>query len=107
MIYFQKGVLLNCKALPLLHNVLSNMFPEEKICINTWFLNQDCLESLFSVLRAMGSTHISPGPLEMKYRIRRYMVQREPDFNLSSSKANVEPCGIGNLTAQVGLTKNY
>jgi hypothetical protein len=78
------------------------MFPaEENISISTWYLNQDCLESLFSVLRSMGATHISPGPLEIKYRIRRYMVQREPDFKLSSSKANVEPCESSNLTAQV------
>jgi len=100
MIFFQKGILLNCRSLPLLHSVLTDMFPEENINIETWYLSQDVLESLFSVLRAMGG-NTRPNALEVKYRLRRYMVQREPDFILNAATTNVEPSGPSNLTAQV------
>jgi hypothetical protein len=101
MIFFQKGVLLNCRALPVLHAELTKNFPTEDINIETWYLSQDVLESLFSVLRAMG--HSRPNALEVKHRLRRYMVQKEPDFILNSATTNVVACGPNNLTAQVFL----
>lgn len=101
LIYYQKGVLLNCRALPLLYQELTLMFPEnDKIYIETWYLSQDVLESLFSVLRSMGG-NTRPNALEVKYRLRRYMVQREPDFIVNSETANVAPIGPSNLTSQV------
>lgn len=101
LIFYQKGVLLNCRALPLLHTVISDMFPEEDINIATWHLSQDVLESLFSILRAMGGTNTTPSPLEIRYRLRRYMVQKVPDFILNAATTNVVPSGPSNLTAQV------
>jgi len=104
LVFFQKGILRNCVALPLLLEDLQELFPGEKIVIPTYNLNQDCLESFFSVIRAYGGTNTAPSPLEMKYRIRKYLATKNPDILLllSSAPQNVAPDPESStLTAEV------
>lgn len=100
---FQDGILRNCKALPLLLQDLRDMFPEEKnLVIHTQTLNQDILESFFSVIRAFGATFTAPDPLQFRYRLRRYLATRFPETILSGSSTNVfTAMDLETLSAQV------
>lgn len=64
---FQKGILMNNKALPLLLESLKQYGVKYII---TRRLNQDCLESFFGVIRSRGGLHDHPSPKEFTYRLR-------------------------------------
>lgn len=64
---FQKGIIMNNKALPLLLESLRQYKVE---FILTRRLNQDCLESIFGVIRSRGGLHDHPSPKEFSYRLR-------------------------------------
>lgn len=102
LVFFQKGILLNCAALSTLHSYLTEIFPTEKIEICTYNINQDIVESFFSVLRSMGGTNTTPNPLEVKYRIRRYLVMKDPEAVILMSSTNViVEKGVPTLTGEV------
>lgn len=104
---FQKGLMLNCKALPVLHETLQEMFPAEEILIPTMYINQDALERFFGVIRAMGHTYTSPTALEFKYRMRKYLILKNPELLIKhSAYSNVLPddTEVINLT---GLVRRY
>jgi len=82
---FQHGVIGNCIALPLLLQDLREEFPGSNLCLHTYNLNQDCLESLFSVIRALGGTYTAPSPLEFKYRMRKILTMTKPDVMLQQT----------------------
>lgn len=69
---FQRGILQNNNALPLLLDYLGNTYGMSYIM--TAKLNQDCLENFFSAIRAKGGLHDHPSPLEFKYRFRSYLL---------------------------------
>jgi len=89
-IFFQTGIIRNCLALPKLLEELKDQFPEENVHIFTYRLNQDCLESFFSVIRAYGATNTAPSALEMKYRIRKYLAIKDPEMILQGRDTNVQ-----------------
>lgn len=86
----QKGLLLNCRALPVLYEQLQELFPTREILICTMNFNQDCLERFFGVIRAMGAANISPNALQFKYRMRRYLLLKNPELLIKNSSNNVE-----------------
>jgi hypothetical protein len=102
---FQKGWLLNIRALQHLHMTLQEMYPSEEMLICTINFNQDPLERLFSVIRAMGGTHTSPSALEFKYRLRKYLIMKNPELLIKKSATNLEEddMEVFNLT---GLVSN-
>ena len=69
---FQRGILQNNNALPLLLDYLRKTYGISYIL--TAKLNQDCLENFFSAIRAKGGLHDHPSPLEFKYRFRSYIL---------------------------------
>jgi len=103
MLPFQKGWLLNIRALQHLHQTLQEMYPAESILICTININQDPLERLFGVIRAMGGTHTSPSALEFKYRMRKYLIMKNPEILIRNSATNLEvdDMEIFNLTGLV------
>uniref|UniRef100_T1GGK3 Transposable element P transposase n=1 Tax=Megaselia scalaris TaxID=36166 RepID=T1GGK3_MEGSC len=95
---FQKGIIMNCKALPLLFKDMEQKYGIEYIL--TRRLNQDYLEALFGQIRAMGFLHNHPSPLEFCSRLRKYLLGKnkkilsmssnvELDYDLINNKENI------------------
>lgn len=82
---FQKGIILSCKSLIGLFEMLKQSHQLDFIM--TRRLNQDCLENLFGCIRQMGSTHDHPDAVSFKYRLKKIMLGRE--VALVSEKSNV------------------
>jgi hypothetical protein len=103
---FQRGLMLNCRALPALFAELQEIFPSEEMLVCTMNINQDTLERFFGVIRAMGATHTSPNALQFKQRMRRYLLLQNPDMLIKNSSNNVEVEDVEavNLT---GLVNKY
>jgi hypothetical protein len=92
MLWFQKGIVQNVRALPLLYDDLVSTFPEEDILIYTYRLNQDCLEVLFSIIRAMGVTVTCPTCVDFCCRISKRLLMKTPTDLLQglATKLNVD-----------------
>lgn len=71
---FQKGVIVSSQSLLGLYEFLRNKFGVTYII--TYRLNQDCLEHMFGYLRQMGACYQHPSPLQLKYRIRSFLLGR-------------------------------
>ncbi|KAF4530613.1 hypothetical protein B566_EDAN018701, partial [Ephemera danica] len=99
MLPFQRGILMSCISLPLLHDELQQTYPHMKYLL-THRLNQDCLENFFLNIRASGITYDNPLPTEFKYRMKRYILGKNPDI----LSGNCNPDGTLNLDIIDGLT---
>uniref|UniRef100_T1GLE8 Transposable element P transposase-like RNase H C-terminal domain-containing protein n=1 Tax=Megaselia scalaris TaxID=36166 RepID=T1GLE8_MEGSC len=69
---FQKGIIMNCRTLPLLLEDMKKKYGAKYIL--TRRLNQDYLEAFFGQIRAMGFQHGHPSPLEFCSRMRKYLL---------------------------------
>lgn len=83
LLLFQKGVILNNTSLQQLLPYLqekyrTNNFKLTYILTNR--LTQDCLENLFSFLRAMGAGNDQPSALNLRYRLRLYLLGKHACF---------------------------
>ncbi|KAL1487972.1 hypothetical protein ABEB36_015353 [Hypothenemus hampei] len=83
---FQKGILVSIKSLKNLYSDLKEDF--ELTYLLTYQLNQDPLEGLFSVIRAIGGLHDHPSALQFKYRLRNYLIGRNDE--IMSDSANIQ-----------------
>lgn len=72
LIPFQKGILLSNNSLIELYYYLHSEYNLEYIL--TYRLNQDILENFFSYIRGMGATNDHPTPIDIKYRLRWYIL---------------------------------
>lgn len=70
---FQNGILLSDKSLVNLYNDLKS-FNTDVSYIMTNRLNQDVLENLFGYIRAMGAAHDNPAAIDIRYRLRWYIL---------------------------------
>jgi hypothetical protein len=86
---FQEGFLMSINALKLLHQDLSNRFPDERIEILTYRINQDPVENLFSIMRAAGGPNTNPGPVEFINRINNYILGNNSEIIMKNSRSNV------------------
>lgn len=87
---FQKGILISIESLKNLFLDLNKDFGVKYVL--TYNLNQDPLEGLFSVMRAIGGLHDHPSALQFKYRLRNYLMGRNDE--IISDSANVEQDNI-------------
>ena len=55
-------------------------------------LTQDCLENLFSFIRAMGAANDQPSALNLQYRLRWYLLGKHA-FDVLSNSVNTEVDG--------------
>lgn len=90
MLPCQKGIIMACKSLINLHEHLTTLFPDEIVYILTYRLNQDVLEIFFSVIRSIGLTYNNPVPLEFKYRMRKYLLTRNPHLILNTCNVQID-----------------
>jgi hypothetical protein len=103
---FQKGIIMNCKALMMLYDDLKERFPEEKILIFTYNLNQDILEIFFSVVRALGVTNVAPTAVDFTYRMTRLALMKSPQNCLIGDPSKLNVCldqNVENLAASVNI----
>jgi hypothetical protein len=101
---FQEGIIQNCRAVPLLYKDLKEHFPDEEVYLCTYKLNQDCLEILFSILRAMGVTVTCPTVVDFCYRMTKQLLMKTPTDCLRglASKLNVGvDAYVGSLASEV------
>ena len=85
---WQDGFLQSINALQVLYDELQRDY-DDIDCLFTYKLNQDCLETTFSVIRSMGYLYKGFGALEFIRRIRRYILGAGADLSIEA--ANVEP----------------
>lgn len=83
---FQKGIIISIESLKNLFLDLQKDFNVNYIL--TYNLNQDPLEGLFSIMRAIGGLHDHPSALQFRYRLRNYLMGRNDE--IISDSANVE-----------------
>lgn len=77
MLPFQKGILVSNSSLQNLYRDLTERFNTKNsqvLYITTNRLNQDVLENMFAYLRAMGAANDKPTAIDMRYRLRWYVL---------------------------------
>lgn len=75
---FQKGIIISIESLKKLYVDLQGDFNLSYLL--TYQLNQDPLEGLFSIIRAIGGLHDHPSALQFKYRLRNYLMGRNDEI---------------------------
>ena len=88
---FQKGILVSCQSLLKLYDFLNTEFGLKYII--TYRLNQDGLEHFFGYLRQMGALYQHPNPVQVKYRVRSYLLGKNCELvgsNYNTEKENKE-----------------
>lgn len=86
MLPFQKGIVISIESLKKLFNDLKQDFDIKYLL--TYNLNQDPLEGLFSIMRAIGGLYDHPSALQFKYRLRKYLMGRNDE--IISDSANIQ-----------------
>lgn len=75
---FQKGLIVSSQSLLGLYDMLKDKYGINYIL--TYRLNQDIIEHFFGCLRQMGVCHQHPSPVDVKYRIRKYLLGKNTDL---------------------------
>lgn len=86
---FQRGIIISIRSLKQLFIDLKEDFHIKYLL--TYNLNQDPLEGLFSIIRAIGGLYDHPTALQFKYRLRNYLMGRNDE--IISESANVDQIG--------------
>lgn len=90
---FQKGISLCCQSLPGLFEHLKQMYVIDDHPIEyllTSRLNQDVLENCFSFLRGMGGANNHPNALDIRNRLRWYILGKH-STDLFLVRTNIDP----------------
>lgn len=85
---FQKGILLSNKSLMEIFPYLQEKYSSETFNIEyllTRRFNQDVLENLFSYLRMMGGGCDHPSPLDLKLRLKWYILGKHCAYAISAA----------------------
>lgn len=82
---FQRGIIISIRSLKQLFIDMKEDFNIKYLL--TYHLNQDPLEGLFSIIRAIGGLYDHPTALQFKYRLRNYLMGRNDE--VISESANV------------------
>lgn len=88
LLQFQKGILISNKSL-----VEMFLYVQEHYLF-TRRLNQDILENLFSYLRMMGGGYDHPTPVEIRNRLKWYILGKHSGYTISSG---TNTCGDNSL----------
>jgi len=110
---FQKGIFISIKSTQLLFEDLKEKYNISYIL--THRLNQDSLESFFSLIRSRGGLNDHPTPLNAMYRIRIIVLGKNPgvvqdklNIETPQEKLNLEEYLVANViaTADVNIPFN-
>lgn len=92
LLQFQKGILLCNRSLQEMFAYLKEQYSPDIFDIQyvlTRRLNQDILENFFSYIRSMGSGYDHPTPVEIKNRLKWYILGKHSEHVLSEGR-NIE-----------------
>lgn len=92
LLQFQKGILLSNKSLTEMFSYIQRQYSSETFQIEyiiTRWLNQDILENLFSYLKMMDGGNDHPTPIELKNRLKWYILGKH-SASAISQKENTE-----------------
>lgn len=110
---FQKGILISIKSTQELFKHLNKKYNISYIL--THRLNQDSLESFFSLIRSRGGLNDHPTPLNAMYRIRIIVLGKNPgvvqakqNIEIQNDQSNLEEYLVANVmaTADVKIDLN-
>ena len=85
---FQRGLIISSKSLLKLFEVLSQRYNIEFIM--TSHLNQDCVENLFSRIRAIGGSNSHPTSVDFIHRLKKLIVGRASDLVVATASVEIE-----------------
>lgn len=96
LLQFQKGIALCNKSLRDMYVHLQEQYSSEERPLQYVFinrLNQDVLENMFSYLRMMGEGCDHPTPIQLRYRLKWYILGKHCGYAITSSSntAGVSP----------------
>jgi hypothetical protein len=103
LIPFQKRILLSNNSSIELYQYVHSEYNLEYIL--TCILNQDILENFFSNIRGMGATNNHPTPMDVKYKLRWYILGKHSlvvfSMNKNTDESN-ETCLLEPLQKENG-----
>lgn len=102
LMQFQKGILVCNKSLQEMFLYIQQKYSSETFDIKyilTRRLNQDILENFFSYIRSMGGAYDHPTPLEIKNRLKWYILGKHSEHVVSQQR-NTE----GDTTSKMIIT---
>lgn len=89
---FQLAIIQTCNAIPLMLEELEKRFPNERVQLKTYRLNQDIVERFFSYFRAIDSSkNTNPDVLGSKRRLKRIVFGKNLESIMRGRKTNVAP----------------
>lgn len=110
LLEFQKGMMMACRALPMLLKDLRLKFPGQKVDMLTTRLSQDVVERLFGLLRTLFGPNQRPDAVEAARRLKSLILGN--NLGLSSRKSNVRidealaKNALNILATRVSINKN-
>jgi len=84
---FQKGIIISSKSLLQLFETLSHK--RNVKFIMTSHLNQDCVENLFSQIRALGGSNSHPTSVDFIHRLKKLIVGRASDLVVETASVEM------------------
>lgn len=85
---FQRGLVISSKSLLGLYDVLKQRYNIDYIM--TAHLNQDCIENLFSRIRAVGGSYSHPTSVEFIHRLKKLIVGRSSELVIKTTSVQIE-----------------
>ena len=87
-VHFIKGIIASINSTQALYEELVTNGPFDFLL--TTRLNQDCLENLFSRIRALGGPKDHPGPVEVLKRIKTILISNQADIIVNKPAVEIE-----------------
>lgn len=87
LLAFQTGIMMACRALPMLLRDLLQAFPDKKVVLLTARLTQDVVERFFGLLRTLFGPNQRPDSVEAARRLKSLILGN--NLGMSSKKSNV------------------
>lgn len=100
LMQFQKGILLSNKSLQAMLTYIKDKYSTEEFQVQyilTRRLNQDILENFFSYLRSMGAGYDHPTPVEIRNRLKWYILGKHSGHVLSPGENTEGDCSSSML----------
>jgi hypothetical protein len=88
---FQKGIMMACKALPMLLEDLKQEFPGQRVSMLTSRITQDVVERLFGLLRTLFGANQRPDSVEAARRLKSLILGNSLGLGSRKSNVRVEP----------------
>ncbi len=103
MLPFQSGILISIRSVRQLYKDVRRQNPDVEFLLTT-HLNQDCIENLFSRVRAITGNNQHPTPVEALRRLRVLMLGKDHNIILKNPAVQDEQCLHTNTSDKTALS---